>query len=132
MIKYIIKLISKLSLCAKVGLLVGIITGMAVTLLDLFKGGIILNTKDAAQIALAMAIFNWLLLLFFLGIIFRYAFKSFTFPVLLNCLLTSFATVFLAKSFNSYPLAWLIGMLIGIIIGSLLCRLNALLNLKTK
>lgn len=130
MIKYLTKQISSLSLCARVGLLVGAITGLAISLLDFFKGGIVLSNEDALYIALAMAFFSWLFLLFFMGIVFRYSFKFFTIPSLINSLIISFVTTFLTKYLDSYPLAWLIGMLLGILIGTLLCRINAMFNIK--
>jgi hypothetical protein len=130
MITYLAKFFSKLGICAKVGFMAGGLTGIALTIMDLFKQGLVLSAPEAVYVSLAMAIFSWLLIVFLLGLAFRYSFSSVTFPTLLNCLLTAFATVFLSRLLGAFPLAWLLGMVIGLIIGIILCRLNYLLEKK--
>ena len=130
MITFVASLMSRLSLCAKVGFFAGAIAGLALSLTDLFYGGIVLTNQDAVHLSLALAIFSWLFLLFFLGVVFRYSFQYFALPTLFNSLLTTFVTVFIVKYLDAFPLAWLLGMIIGILIGSLLCRIQYLLKPK--
>jgi hypothetical protein len=124
MITYLAKFFSKLGICAKVGLMAGGLTGIALTIMDYFKQGLVLTEPESVYVSLAMAIFSWLLIVFILGLAFRYSFGSITLPTLINCLLTAFATVFISRLLGAFPLAWLLGMVIGLIIGIILCRLN--------
>jgi hypothetical protein len=51
---------------------------------------------------------------------------SVAFPSLVNCFMTCFLTVFIARRLHADGAAWLIGMIVGAAVGMLLCRLNTL------
>lgn len=125
--------LKKVGICGNVGFIAGAIAGLTLTLLDFLKGGLTLSQQDTIYIALILTGFTWLIILFILTILVRLTFSSVALASLFNCLLVCFATVFLTRAINNYPLAWLIGMICGILIGMFLCRINALLsNLKSQ
>ncbi len=120
--------LNRVGTCGIVGLIAGAIAGLSLTLLDFSQGSVTLSQQDAIYISLILTGFTWIIVLFILTILVRLTFSSVALASLVNCLLTCFATVFLTRAINNFPLAWLIGMVCGILIGMLLCRINALLT----
>lgn len=125
--------LNRIGTCGNVGLIAGAIAGLSLTILDISQGTVVLTDQEAIYIALILTGFTWLIVLFILTILVRLTFASIALASLVNCLLVCFATVFLTKAIDNYPLAWLVGIICGILIGMILCRINALFsNLKTQ
>lgn len=123
-IQWFSNIFKKLGICATVGFIAGIITGMALLLDYSVTGAVItLTYNETWQVALLLAAFCFLVLLFVLFVLCRYTVSSVFLPTLINCLLTCFFTVYLVNKFAAWEWAVFIGMVVGLIIGYLLCIL---------
>ncbi len=116
-----------LGVCANAGLIVGILTGGALSLIDFLEGPLALSLAEALRFWAITALFGWLTLLFIFVALVRWTLSSVALPALLNAVLVSGLTVFLCRALALYGWAWLVGILVGIAIGLLLCRLSRLL-----
>lgn len=116
----------QVGLCATVGLIAGFFAGFFLLLLFLGQGAIALTLtlNQVWQVAFMLALFDVVVLLFFLVALSRYKFSSVLFPTTINCLLTCAITTVLVNSLNLWLWAIVVGMLVGLMIGRLLCLLS--------
>ena len=117
----------RIGICANVGLIAGAFAGVILTLLDLMLGGLIVDNREAVLLALILAGFTWVVVLFILCALVRFTIRSVALPALLTCLLTCLLLVFVCKWLGAFTVAWLIGIVVGILVGLVLCWLNAYL-----
>lgn len=126
-------LTKRLAICTLTGFLVGGLAGLMLLLLYINENGVLLLTaEEVLKISLMLAIFCWLVIVFFYCLIARYTFSSVAVPALINSFITVLLTTFSVNKFQFYLIAWFVGMLIGLMVGALLCRINTLLSVLLK
>ncbi len=116
------RLLASMSVCAAAGAIDGILTGFIFGLVrDEFSG----QPRPVGKLllgALILAGVGWLVILFVIGILYRYGVWAIALQSLITALITSIATVFVVNA-HLQAVGALIGLLIGLIVGSLLCLL---------
>ena len=116
--------IGRLGECGVAGVIVGAVIGLMLTLLDGMHGGTLsLTTTELWYVALVLAAFGWLVLVFVLVVLTRATFRSIVAPALVNAFLVAVLTTFVCYTAGLLAWAWLLGMLIGAIVGYVLCTL---------
>lgn len=117
------RLLARIGVCGNAGMIVGIVTGFALTLLDLIEEGLELTAQDALLLWLITAGFGWLMLLFVFVVLVHWTLDSVVLPTVVNSLLVTGLTVLICWVAELFPIAWLVGVLVGLLIGFLLCSL---------
>ena len=132
-IKWLAKFFQWWGICATVGFLAGAISGVILLLFFSVHGSVItLTNVQTWQVALLLAAFCFIALLWVLYVLCRLTLASVFWPTLINCLLTCFFTVYLVNALAAWKFAVFIGMLVGLLIGYLLCLLCKYLGLGGK
>ncbi|MEM8639184.1 MAG: hypothetical protein AAGG51_10265 [Cyanobacteria bacterium P01_G01_bin.54] len=116
--------LKRLGLCGTTGWIVGSLVGILLALLDLVEGGMVISSEEAIYVSLILSIFSWIVIVFFLYVFGGYTLRSIALPTLINCLLTTFALVFIARSLDLFKYAPVLGLALGALIGFLLCQIN--------
>ena len=116
-------LIWRRSLCAVSGAIAGVIVGFIFGLFQIQTPVPALALPDVVRVSLMLGIAAWIATLVIVGIWARYGIAAIFLPSLVNALVTSLLTVYIANSVRMPILALWIGMLVGTLVGALLCRL---------
>lgn len=114
-------LFGRLSFCAKIGAIIGVLSGLIFGLMQAQNPSAIYSVQDLIVIGLALAIFAWLVVLLILGFWLRYSLATLAGAALINAILTAILTVLIADRLNQPELTWFVGLIIGILVGSVLC-----------
>jgi hypothetical protein len=116
------RLLTSVSVCAAAGAIDGILTGLVFGLFrDEFAG----QARPAGKLllgALILAGVGWLVVLFVIGVLYRYGVFAIAAQSLVTALITSIATVF-AVNAHLQAVGALVGLIIGLVVGTLLCLL---------
>lgn len=105
-------------------MIVGAVIGMILTILYWMQAGVLsLTTAELWYVALILALFGWIVLMFVLVALVRSTFRSVMIPALVNALLVAVLTTFVSYRAGAMEWAWLIGILIGAVVGYVLCTL---------
>jgi hypothetical protein len=115
------RLFATLTVCMAAGGIVGTIAGVVYGLVrDDF------TSRPAGKLllgALILAGVGWAVVLFVIGVLFRYGVLSIALPSLVTALLTAIATVFLVDLDGLWTVGALLGLVVGLLIGAILCEL---------
>ncbi len=131
--KWLAKFFQWWGICATVGFLAGAISGVILLLVFSVHGTVItLTYGDTWRVALLLAAFCFIALLWILYVLCRLTLASIFLSTLINCILTCFFTVYLVNKLAAWKWAVFIGMLVGLFIGYLLCLLCRYLGLGGK
>lgn len=114
-------LFGRLSFCAKIGALIGLLSGLVFGLMQAQNLSVIYSVQDLIVIGLVLAVFAWLVVLLVIGLWLRYRFSSFAGAALVNALLTAVLTVVVADLLGRPELSWFVGLVVGILVGLVLC-----------
>lgn len=114
--------------CAMVGVMVGLISGGSLSLLDYVENGIAPTPRELFYLALILAGFSWVIMLFILSILSRLKLSDVWAPALWNAVLVTFATAYLAEQLGQFGLAWVLGVIVGLFFGYVLCTVFARLR----
>jgi hypothetical protein len=124
MVAWLARWLGRLGECGVAGVIGGAVVGMLLTLLYWMHGGALtLTTTELWYVALVLAAFGWIVLIFVLVALVRSTFTSVAIPSLVNTLLVAVLTTFVSHRAGALEWAWLIGMLVGALVGYLLCTL---------
>lgn len=117
------RFLAGIGVCGISGVIVGLVTGFALTLLDLADGPLQLSNVDVLVMWLTLAVFGWLMLIFVFAAFVRWSVGSVAMPALVNSALVTGLTVLICWLAGLFAVAWLVGLLVGLAIGYLLCSL---------
>jgi len=117
------RLFATLTVCMAAGGIVGTIAGLVYGLVrDEFTDA----PRPARKLligGLILAGVGWAVVLFVVGVLFRYGVFAIALPSLVTALLTAIATVFLVDLRGVSTVGALVGLLVGLLIGAILCEL---------
>lgn len=116
-------LFGRIGVCGNAGVIVGAVTGLVLTLLDLIEDGLELTGSDVVATWLILAAAGWLMLVSVFIVFVRWPSRSVAAPALVNSALVTGLTMLICWIAGLFDLAWLIGPLAGLVIGYLLCGL---------
>lgn len=118
---------SALPLCAKIGVLHGMIAGLLFGLWRLGSGMPVLAPQEFAWSVALLALFALLCSLFILVVVERYALRSIFWPVVVNVILVTLLTALVINKLPAHQffilLSLWVGIVVGLFAGLLLCRL---------
>ena len=115
-------LFGRLSFCALMGALIGVLAGFLFSALMEEHPGYTFTSAELLQIAIPLAIACWLVVLLIVGVWLHYGATAIAWPLLLNAFVTVLLTVWANNLIQMPALAAVIGLLIGVLVGTLLCR----------
>lgn len=116
-------LFGRLSFCALVGGMIGAICGFLFTVIQTGHAPGAFPNQLLFNIGLVLGAAAFLLVLLIVGGLCRYGVRAIFFGALVNSLLTSVLTVFVADRVGRPPVTALLGLITGIVVGSILCQL---------
>ena len=119
---------NRLGLCGNIGFIAGLLAGFIISTMAWAFRGFYMSNNQALVHALSLTLFTWIAVIYLLGILAKFTFRSVALPSLFNCLLTCFLTTFVCKWLDIFSFAWLAGMFIGALVGMTLCRINSLIE----
>jgi len=116
------RLLASVSVCAAAGAIDGILTGFV---FGLFRDEFANQPRPASKLligALILAGAGWAVVLFVVGVLYRFGIRAIAIQALITALITSVATVFIVNA-HLAAVGALIGLIVGLIVGTLLCKL---------
>jgi hypothetical protein len=111
----------RLPFCGKVGAIAGATVGLLAA--TSYVAQMLTTWAAVWQVGLLLAVPAWLTVLFVVGVLLRYRCADLAVPALVNCLLTSLATIAVLHLLPPSGFAILVGALVGAAVGSILCWL---------
>jgi hypothetical protein len=117
------RLFATLTVCMAAGGIVGTIAGVVY---GLVRDELTNAPRPASKLllgALILAGAGWAVVLFVVGVLFRYGVLTIALPSLVTALLTAIATVFLVDVKGVSTVGGLVGLIVGLLIGAILCEL---------